>query len=150
MMEEPRAYKMVDNPSYTVSRKVKTTLEAYYSTPTDAGPPTSSSGTTAAKTPSKTNKLAMSALIAVFFIAALALSSIVIALVSYFSTKSEDIKLSQDAQGQFFQDTIVNLQDQITKLTLDLNSTQSQLKDILGGANVTRDVVGIAVPGKRS
>ena len=134
-MEEPQAYTMVDNPSYAVPKqKVETTLEAYYSIPMDAGP-NSSSG----KTPSETNKLAMAALILVFFVAALALSSTIIALVSYFNTKSQ---LSQDTH--FCQDT---MQAQITKLTLDLNSTQSELKVMLRRINETKDV---AAAGKNS
>ena len=139
MVEEPQAYRMTDNPSYTVPKEVNT--DVYYSTP---GQPTSSSGTTAAKTPFKVNKLAIAALISVFFVAVLALSSIVIALVSNFNTKrGKDI---QDCQC--CQDTIINLQDQIAKMALDLNSTQSELMVITRRIGETGDVAGIAVPGE--
>ena len=138
MVEEPQAYRMADNPCYTVPKKVNT--DVYYSTP---GQPTSSAGTTAAKTPLKVNKLAIAALISVFFVAVLALSSIIIALVSNFNTKGEDI---QDCQC--CQDTIINLQDQITKMALDLNSTRSELMVIMRRIGETGDVVGIALPGE--
>lgn len=132
-MEALHTYEMVDNPSYTITNGK--TLEAYS---TIAEAPTSRIEPDAkTKTPSKANKCSVFALIAVCIVGFLACVSIAVALVTHFTSRGEDSQLSQNT-------IIIDMQTKITKLTQDLNITQSQLKEIVMGINQT-----VGIPGKK-
>lgn len=121
-MEGPHTYEMVDNPSYTVTSSRSQLDKEEYSTHKEAVEPNSTSvnkpDMAVAKTPSKVKKLTIATLIAVCVVVVLAAISIIVALVAYFNTNDQDSRFT-------------DMQDQITKLTQDLSTTQSQLQILM-------------------
>ena len=97
-MEEPHNYEMVGNPSYAARESLQVK-------PSNTSAMKQKLNSTVDEKTSKLSKLAVATLIALFFVAMLAVSSIVIALTTYFNMR-------------------VDMEARITQLTQDFNTTK--------------------------
>lgn len=141
-MEGAHGFEMVANPSYMTKKKLgasdlpqrklaasairmranEPVVEAVMSNSTSA----KALKTIAAKEMS--NHWTVAGVIAVFLVLALAISSVAIAMLTYFNMKA--IQNEDERQQQITPDVVTEMQAQLTKLAQDLTAAKSQLMDI--------------------
>ena len=137
--EGPHTYEMVDNPSYTRERKsYRPHTEAVVESSTRTAAKLASannSNLSYTKDTSKVNKFTIAAVITVCFVIAL---GIAVAVMAYFNMKALQSE-------RITPEIVMEMQAQITKLSRDLEVTQSQLSEI------TMDTIGSVhvIPGEK-
>lgn len=140
-MEGPHEYEIVENPSYTRENTCADASSTYTAAKLTS---VNKSNSVSAKETSNANKFTLVAVISLCFVIALAVSSIAIAVVTYFNMKALQ---SEDVQ-RTIPSIVTEMQAQITKLTRDLNATQFQLSEITTSINRNGSNV-LVIPGKK-
>lgn len=138
MMEGPHTFEMVANQSYTRRKKLEAShsprREAVVTNPTPVASKLTSASNSSTKETSKVNKLAVAGVLTVFLVLVLAVSSMVIAVMTYINAKA--IQTERDELQQIGPDIVTEMQAQIAELTQDLTAAQSQLVGIRSNVQV--------------